>query len=97
MRVIASMFYFLFSWLRTPVQLVLSLGSGLLMISLVIDLLMFIVATPRQHDTVVKLAVISFLGSFGLFLMKRGYDWMLLKLNRYRLGADRQYYATGVR
>ncbi|WP_157467926.1 hypothetical protein [Edaphobacter aggregans] len=67
------------------------------MASLVMDLLMFVVATPRQHDTLVKLFVISFVGSFGLFLMKRGYDWMLLKLNRYRLGVDRQYYATGVR
>ena len=97
MRFIAGSFYFVLSWLRAPVQLVLSLGSGLLMLSLVIDLLMFVIAKPEQHDIVVKLVLVSGCGSFVLFLAKRAYDWTLLKLNRYRLGVDRRYSIAGAR
>jgi hypothetical protein len=96
MRVIASMIYYLFSWLRGPILILLQLAGGFFMLTLILVVCMFF-ALPRNHDVMLKLICISFVGSFGAFLLRRAYDGMLFKLNLFRSGATRRGYMTGVR
>jgi hypothetical protein len=100
MRVIASIIYYLLAWLRGPLLIFLQLASGFFMLTLILVVCLFFALPPQhgQHAVLVKLICISFVGSFGAFLLRRGYDAMLFKLNLFRSGAGRRGYGTaGVR
>ena len=88
MRTLATVMFHLMNWLRGPILIVLGLARFFFFLGLLAVVVAF-VAVPAQHDTIYKLLAIGLVGSFGAYLMRRGYDRALYKLNLFRLTATR--------
>ncbi len=82
------MAFHLLNWLRAPILLVLALARFFFFLGLLAVVVCF-VAVPAQHDTIYKLLAIGVVGSFGAYLLRRGYDRALYKLNVSRFTAAR--------
>jgi hypothetical protein len=91
MRVILSFVYYFLSWLRWPISMLLKLVSGILMLCLILCICLYF-AFPLQQDTLLRMIWISFGGSFGTFLLRKGYEVMLYKMNIYLLSRMQRGY-----
>ena len=88
MRFVVSIIFHLMNWLRGPVLIALGLARFFFFLGLLAVVVCF-VAVPAQHDTLYKLLSIGVVGSFGSYLLRRGYDRALYKLNLFRFTAAR--------